>query len=167
MPDIIPTFAFTTKTGGRALQLKNKAFINYNTQKTEVNTLWDTGATGTCISKEIATKLGLIPTGKKFIQTPSGRSQVNTYLINITLPNNVNINDVEVCDSEIGSQGIDMLVGMDIITLGDFALSYMNNTTVFSFRIPPREQIDYVKKLNVEKLIGPKHGKGKGKKKKK
>lgn len=126
--------------------------------------LWDTGATRTCISLNVAKDLGLIPTGKRNIQTPSGKGVVNTYLVSITLPNNVHLEDVEVCDSAIGEQGIGVLIGMDIITRGDFSVSNYNGKTMFSFRIPSRSITDYVAQLRTEKLIGT-HGSKKKKKK--
>ncbi len=158
-------FAFTTVNNGIANKLLNDVRIVYGDLETTAKAQWDTGATGSCISYDVVKSLKLVPTGKKNIQTPSGVRQVNTYLVNTILPNNVTINDVEVCDSEIGNQGIGMLVGMDIINLGDFALSNNNGQTVFSFRIPSMKKTDYVKEINLERLIGPKHGKGKRKRK--
>jgi hypothetical protein len=40
-----------------------------------------------------------------------------------------------------------MIIGMDIITLGDFALSNGNEQSLFSFAVPPfQEKIDFSKK---------------------
>ncbi len=157
------TYAFTTKsTGGLMNKLTNQVTISYNGKRTVALALWDTGATGTCISTDVARALSMIPTGKKNIQTPSGTSQVNTYLIDVTLPNNVNVSNVEVCDSEIGNQGIGILIGMDIITSGDFSVSNYNSQTIFTFRIPSRKATDFVKECDLERLIGS-HGKGKRK----
>ena len=165
MASIIPTYAFTSKSNvGLLRRLTNQVTITNGSSSMNAVALWDTGATGTCISTDVAAQLGLIPTGKKNIQTPSGSSQVNTYLVTITLPNNVNISDVEVCDSAIGSQGIGVLIGMDIITKGDFSVSNYNGQTVFSFRIPSRKITDYVEQVRIEKITGT-HGKGIRKKK--
>jgi len=42
-----------------------------------------------------------------------------------------------------------MILGMDIISLGDFALSNGNNKTLLSFAFPPfQEKIDFSKKQN-------------------
>src|SRR5690554_5616208 len=51
--------------------------------------LWDTGATNTVITSKVVKELGLIPTG--FIDTynANGSCVVNTYFINIKLPNGV------------------------------------------------------------------------------
>lgn len=115
----------------------------------------------------VVQELGLIPTGQKRIRTPSGSDIVNTYLVSIALPNHVVFPDVEVCDTKIGDQGADLLVGMDIINCGDFAVTNCGGKTVFSFCIPSSKTIDFVKEANLEKLIGPKHGTGNKKKKKK
>ena len=44
---------------------------------------------------------------------------------------------------------------MDIITLGDFALTNVNGNTTVSFRIPSVETIDYVKEYNQKKNPKP------------
>ncbi len=41
--------------------------------------------------------------------------------------------------------GTDFLIGMDIITLGDFSVTNLNEKTTFSFRYPSCETINYVK----------------------
>lgn len=167
MSGIIPTYAFTTSSNaGLMARLTNDVSISQNNETISVLALWDTGASSTCISAEVAKRLSLIPTGMKNIHTAGGIRQVNTYLVDITLPNNVSVSGVEVCDSEIGDQGIGILIGMDIITKGDFSVSNFNNTTVFSFRIPSRSRTDYVLEVRKENLTGT-HGKGKRNKKRK
>ena len=108
---------------------------------------WDTGATGTCISKLVVDRLGLVPIGMTTIQTPSGERTTNVYVVDIVLRNEVRIKDIEVIESMIGNQGIDLLIGMDIITLGDFAVTNVNGKTKFTFRIPSVGEIDYVKEI--------------------
>ena len=162
---MIPTYAFTTESKfGIVPQLKNEVIIKTDNNGVVARALWDTGATGTCISKDVVEKLQLIPTGKKNIKTPSGSSIVNTFLVSIILPNNVIVPNIEVCDSEIGDQNVDVLVGMNIITMGDLAISNYNNQTVFTFRVPSRKRTDYAMELNIEKQVGT-HGKGKRKRK--
>ena len=158
--------AFTSvSTNGLLGQLVNTATLKYNDNEIAVNALWDTGASKTCISKEAVQALELVALGKQKIRTPSGESEVSNYLIDILLPNNLTVRDISVCDSEIGSQGIGVLIGMDIITLGDFAVSNLNSKTVFSFRTPSLSLTDYVGAEKLKQVIGSKHGKGKRKKK--
>lgn len=58
------------------------------------------------------------------------------------LPNGVVVQNVPVSQSEFA--GGDVLVGMDIINTGDFAITHPNGQTKFTFRIPPQADIDFV-----------------------
>jgi len=166
MPSTPSVHAFTTYHNGLARKLINDAIISYNEASLKVKVLWDTGATGTCVLTDVVEKLSIVPTGKENISTPSGTQTVDTFLVDIVLPNRVEVKEVKVRHvDEIGKQGIGALVGMDIILLGDFAVSNCNSETVFSFRIPSKQKTDYVTELNFQKTIGPKHGKGKRKRK--
>ena len=154
--------AFTSVYPGMSFRLGNQAVLKFNGKEISVKALWDTGATRTCISKEVVTALNLIPLGKQNMLTPSGTSIANTYLIDVFLPNNVTVHDLVVCDSEIGVQGIGALIGMDIIALGDFAVSNYGGKTAFTFRTPSQKRTDYVTEIKIQNTVGPKHGRGKG-----
>lgn len=134
---------FTEKYNSIQKKLINSAVVEYSEKFIPVKAQWDTGATGTCISKELVEKLNLIPTGMVNVHTPSGIGIMNKYMINLILNNEVRIMHLPVMDSEIGKQGIDVLIGMDIINLGDFAVSNYKGKTQFSFRIPSQEHIEY------------------------
>ena len=58
-----------------------------------------------------------------------------------------------------------MLIGMNIINLGDFTVSNFQGKTTFTFRMPSESTTDYVKQIKVLNIIGTPHGKGKRKKK--
>lgn len=137
--------AFTEKYSEIQKRLINQAVITINNDYLPVRAQWDTGATGTCISKEVVDKLNLKPIGKILIRTPSGQGYANSYLVNIDLNNEVRFSNLKVMDSEIGSQGIDVLIGMDIISQGDFSVSNFDNKTYFSFRLPSQGHIEYTK----------------------
>ena len=81
------------------------------------------------------------------VHTASGEAKVNAYCVDIILRNNVTVKDIMVFDAEIGRQGIDMLIGMDIISKGDFSITYSKDCTTFSFRTPSIEEIDYVRDI--------------------
>lgn len=158
--------AFTTSGTTKLNTLKNEVTIQYNGKEIQVVALWDTGATNTCISQKVVQDLSLIATGKATMTTPSSQAdERNTYLVGIVLPNNVKVNDHVVIDSDIDNQNIGMLIGMDIITMGDFSVSNFNNQTIFTFRIPSECKTDYVQEIRISKLVGQKHGKGKRKRK--
>ena len=110
--------------------------------------LWDTGSTMTVISDELASKLNLDPVGEMVAETAGGRYVAKKYVVSLHLPNRLNIENVIISSGKLGP-GIDILIGMDIITLGDFAITNYNNKTVFSFRFPSCEVIDFVKNKKV------------------
>ncbi len=137
--------SFTTSYGYKSNRLINEAYIRANGEDMYApNAQWDTGATGTCISKAVVDRLGLVPVSQTMIYTPSGDRVLDVYVVDIVLRNNVMVKDVLVIGTEIGNQGIDLLIGMDIIGLGDFAVTNLNGETQFSFRIPSAEKIDFV-----------------------
>jgi predicted aspartyl protease len=105
--------------------------------------LWDTGATNSLIRPEIAEKLRLQPLGKVLMSTPSEQDvPSNVYSVNLYLPNQVVINKMPV--SEGIPNNCDMLIGMDVITKGDFAVTNYKGHTVFSFRMPSMDKIDFL-----------------------
>lgn len=156
--------AFTVKYSGISNRLLTTIDIVAKDLKYTTTALWDTGATNSCISDEVAKKLSLIPTKKKNIVTPSGMKEVSTYFVDLILPNRVCINNVEVNGSEIGKQDLGVLIGMDIITLGDFSLSNKGET-IFSFQIPSTRCTDFVMQAEIANKTG-RHGKGSKRKRK-
>lgn len=108
--------------------------------------LWDTGATATGITPRIVQELGLKPSGAVNVSGVHGSKIVPTYYINLRLPNNVGFYGIPATEVEnIGAA--DVLIGMDIIIYGDFAISNFNDTTVFSFRTPSIETIDFANEI--------------------
>lgn len=134
---------FTEKYEKIQKRLINSAIVETASSILPVKAQWDTGATGTCISKELVKRLNLLPTGRVNVSTPSGIGTMNKYIINLILNNEIRIQNLIVMDSEIGKQGIDVLIGMDIISIGDFAVSNYEGKTQFSFRIPSQEHVEY------------------------
>lgn len=157
-----PNSAFSRIAQGLVKRLLSPVTIRNGDQAIQTTALWDTGATNTCISKSVIIDLNLVSTGRKTIHTPSGQAIQSTYLVDIDLPNNVPIRQIPVFGSELDSQGIGALIGMDIIGAGDFAVSNYENKTSFTFRMPSIKRTDYVEEIkaaNVKASIAL-HGKG-------
>lgn len=117
--------------------------------------IWDTGATNSAITELQAKKLNLIPTGIKMVSGLGGTIPKKTYLIDIILPNSVRIPNLSVTELDnpknekgeiVDSFGI--LIGMDIISMGDFAINNYEGKTTMSFRIPSMVKHDYVREWN-------------------
>ncbi len=111
--------------------------------------IWDTGATGSVITKKIADELGLIPTGQTEVHTASATEIKNTYLVNIYLPMKVSFHAVKVTEAVLHGD-IEMLIGMDIITSGDFAITHFEGKTKMSFGVPSVKSYDFVENINVK-----------------
>jgi predicted aspartyl protease len=112
--------------------------------------LWDTGATGSAITQKAANELGLKPIRKALVHTAGGPISQNVYLVNIYLPNKVLINYVTVTECAAVEGKFDLLIGMDIITLGDFSITNVDSKTIVSFRYPSLKTIDYVNEINLQ-----------------
>ena len=132
------------------------------------NGIWDTGASGSVITEKVVQSLSLQPTGQKEVNTANGTIITNTYLVDFILPGNVLIQNVEVTEAKL--RKVDILIGMDIITLGDFSITNLNNITVMTFRVPSMVEYDYVKEANnhnrLEQFKEARKGKGGSSKKK-
>jgi hypothetical protein len=67
-------------------------------------------------------------------------------LLDLHLTKNLIIEYCPICAADIPGD-VELLIGMDIINLGDFAISNTNNITSFSFDIPPfPDRINFAKK---------------------
>jgi len=66
-------------------------------------------------------------------------SEQPTYLINLILLNRVRIININVTQCDLNSPGNDLLIGMDVISIGDFSISSHGKTT-FCFSIPANKR---------------------------
>lgn len=150
--------AFTTRFNGRVNRIINEIkvtrafdpahppdppFPEYGTYA-----LWDTGATNSVLTKSTVLALGLIPTGTVMVNHAGGASRSNQYLVNIFLPNHVGVPGVPVSECEEIVGGCGAIIGMDIISNGDFSVTNRNGLTWVSFRLPSIDSIDYVAEAN-------------------
>ena len=108
------------------------------------NGIWDTGATNSVITQKVVDACNLKPISMAKVQHADGESVAEVYLVNIGLPNRVAFPSLRVTKGKISS--IDVLIGMDIIGSGDLAVTNFDGKTVFSFRMPSGECIDFVKR---------------------
>lgn len=103
---------------------------------------WDTGCNMTCITEDLATQLNLPRCRPMEIKTPHGTtSYTTTVVVALKLPNGQIRQSVEVCVAKMVDA--DMLIGMDLITQGDFALSRNQyGEVIMSICMPPLMSID-------------------------
>ncbi len=166
-----PVFGFTTHGTAKRNVLRNDIDVSEahdpavssepQPLRKPYKCIWDTGATNTVIRKQVADALGLKPSGKTTCHAVGSGEEVrqyeaNTFLVNIYLPNHVCIMGVRVSEGAIS--GADVLIGMDIIAQGDFAISNYGGKTSWTFRVPSVEEIDFVKEINeYKRTYGPRN----------
>ena len=159
MTEHIAQGAFTYVTRGIASVLITPVFIwaAYDPQGEgestfrEYSAIWDTGATKTMVTQQVAEDCGLIPTAQSRVRGVFGAKKVNGYLVNIALPTqhlnrpqeNVAIHNLSVLEAPALTGGHNVLIGMDVIGKGDFAISNYRGRTMFTFRIPSQGDIDF------------------------
>ena len=96
------------------------------------------------VTQAVVDACGLVPIGFREILHVQGKSRVEIFLINIKLPNEIVFSGVSVAKGSLGP-GADVLIGMDIINEGDFAVTNLDGRTKFSFRVPSQADIDFVR----------------------
>ena len=145
---ITKAHCFTVNADRRLHALTTNAKVNSSINPDEsisykANAIWDTGATASVITQQIVETCGLKPVGMTRTLTANGERDCQVYLINVTLPNNVIFNNLRVTCGDLCANGPDMLIGMDIIGHGDFAVTGHGGKTTFSFRLPSMDRIDF------------------------
>jgi len=145
--------ALTHKVGKIANVIKTPVKIINPFTKASLDTLaiWDTGATNCVITRSKAEELGLCAIQQANVRGVHGTQVVNVYHVKIIL-NNQNISlttQVTECVELSDSNDIGMLIGMNLITKGDFCISSYQGQTTMTFRVPSVESTDYVQEIGL------------------
>ena len=141
-------------------------YKDLNHEYIDTKALWDTGATNSVMSRELAERIKLPAIDRAQTIGVHGKEEVNVYLLDLFLMNNIQFNNHKVTscilsknDGIKNGKDIGLLIGMDIIALCDFTITQEINEkgllcSVFSVRFPSAQQpIDYyleVQKFNKE-----------------
>jgi hypothetical protein len=104
--------------------------------------VWDTGAMRTVITPKVADELDLWIYGYQKIAGVGAVKDATEHYVDMLLPNHLNITGIPVLKGILPGD-IDVLIGMDIISQGDFAVTNVESRTVLSFRCPSLRTIDF------------------------
>jgi predicted aspartyl protease len=135
-------FPFKSEYSYLPLKLITEAEVfnsSQNQNVLKVNALWDTGAMLSAITPEIANKLNLVSVNRIKINGIGGYSIADIVRVSIRLPNLIELNNARISVINL-VKDVDMLIGMDIIQLGDFSISNGEGKTLFTFVMPPFKQ---------------------------
>ncbi len=158
--------SFTSvSTGGLLGVLKNRCAISQAFDPAaggpapavvEFDAIWDTGATNSVITQDVVDGCGLAPIGMVQTYGVHGSELAEVYLVNIYLPNHVAFGSIRVTKGILVDAQI--LIGMDLISQGDFAVTNFQGLTKFSFRVPSMRHIDFVQEHNDRLIRAQMHG---------
>lgn len=96
--------------------------------------MWDTGSNATILSTKLVSQLHPEHFGQGSMTGIGGQSEGSTYLMHVMLPTGDVITYQEVYEGDLADY--DAIIGMDIITRGDFHLDCRQGETVFTFELP-------------------------------
>jgi len=114
----------------------------------DVYALIDTGATNTSISNRLAASLNLKAVEQCKVAAAGGIHIANVYSIEISIKDMIKFTNIKAAEF-IKNDKFDIIIGMDILTLGDLAITNHDYRTVVSFRVPPdTAHIDFVAASN-------------------
>lgn len=111
--------------------------------------IWDTGATQSVISQKVVDDLKLKPIGVTYVHGIGGVQESYQYIVGLKLPNEVFYSQVIVTVGKFVD--FQILIGMNIISTGSFAVTNRAGKTVMSFSFPSHDTIDFVKQYPVHK----------------
>ena len=105
-----------------------------------VNALWDTVSTESLISEKIVKMIEPILKSKAKYVTKDTVIESETYAVSLSLSDEITFRDVLMKKADLSDKNVDIIIGMDIISRGDFEIRNYNNLIEFAFRIPPRNE---------------------------
>lgn len=149
----MPTFAFTQTNPNFVRAIVTDAEVscphvnNPNAEFVKTSALWDTGASNSVITPSLVSKLGLKPISQVKNRHAGGESIADVYMVDIALPNRLVIPNVRVSKCADQGDSFGMIIGMDIISLGDFSVSGQQQRRMVSFCLPSSVYVDYVQML--------------------
>ncbi|MDR0585927.1 MAG: retropepsin-like domain-containing protein [Treponema sp.] len=113
-----------------------KQFSGNPEESLTIRAVWDTGATSTVISPDAAGKINLVSIDKLSVYGVNSYTEVDVSIVSIILPNGIVLknNRITICKLP---PTVDMLIGMDIILMGDLFICNADNRTLFSYAFPP------------------------------
>ena len=114
-----------------------KAIICFEDKHMETVALWDTGAAHSHISEDVISAFNLKSCGEMSMSSHTGQSFSKEYVIDIELPSMAMIKNITVlstANARYRGYDIGLIIGMDIIQLGDFRIDNTGETPVFTFR---------------------------------
>ena len=143
MPDV-KAYAFS----GRFPMFRNRIVSDImlcspeegSTNAVRIRALWDTGCSRSLLSKRVADFLSLPAAGQQVFRTPFGGSfpcELRSVNVCVVLGAERISLDAVVSEAPNSDPDCDITLGLDFISLGDFAITHDGGQLCLSFAYPP------------------------------
>ena len=97
--------------------------------------LWDTGASGSCISERMARKMGLHPVDTGVGISSIGQQDILYYIVDVRLSDDIVFKNMKIAGFPLENHNVDFIIGMDIIAKGNLTIRNNNGKTEVKFSI--------------------------------
>ena len=138
-------FTKTYKTSNFDGVLITNEHICINDKLIPIKALWDTGSSESVISSNLVNTLSLRSIGSALLNGTSLSCKTNIYEVILLLAEKQRISLQVTASPQIGESGIDLLIGLDVISMCDFAISTNDENLCMSVRFPSQGLIDFTK----------------------
>jgi hypothetical protein len=110
------------------------AINNLKSVNIQARALWDTGAEICAVSSDFVNRLGLVSYGEEWFVGFGGEAEQEKYYLDIALGDNRHIYNIPAMHNP-HMKSYDIIIGMNVITMGDFALIREDKGTRFVFKL--------------------------------
>ena len=153
LPDVVITvdydnFANRLLSPGFLSKVRDVPSPESTIGRRQFEVLWDTGASASSIDKSVVRKLALRPIDRvdEVSHAYGVEENVDVYAVNFALAPDQPGRNIRVAEARL--DGIDMLVGMDVITLGDFVVTRHESRVRMTFRVPSMGNFDFIEEFD-------------------
>lgn len=117
--------------------VETPAVVIANGKKVNTTAVWDTGSTHTVITPYVANELGVSLYGGVKAHTLGGYTTHKYCMVSLELGGHIRVTgDILCTSSPLSADGrIGLVIGMDIISLGDFCIKNRSGKTIMTFEV--------------------------------
>lgn len=117
--------------------IETPAIVRANGKNVNVIAVWDTGSTQTTIVADIVKELCLNPIGGIYGNTLGGQQKYQWSNVCVILGGGISVSGEMLCsDRCVSNDCKKIILGMDIISLGDFSVKPSGGKTIMTFEVP-------------------------------
>lgn len=95
--------------------------------------VWDTGASGSCISETLAAEMGLERVDVTTLLTTAGSKETACGIVDVRLCGDILFKNIKVTFADMSHHEADFIIGMDIISHGKLEIYPKNREIIMKF----------------------------------